>query len=147
MSCSDWVPPTPGHLRVLRTDAAVTGQVCAGVEVAKARRLLTFFIDETELNCSSVQSMITTIENEHGQVKSIALDGISLLEKKTAEVATDATIRTFYAGASVRRQDQPRHQPAGRDERASLAFSSVPSERAPVLNISHGFCYLFFWLD
>ena len=125
----------------------MTGQVCAGVEVAKARRLLTFFIDETELDCSSVQSMITTIENEHGQVKSIALDGISLLEKKTAEVAADATFRTFYAGASVRRQDQPRHQPAGRDERASLAFFSVPSERAPVLNISHGFCYLFFWLD
>ena len=86
------MPPTPGHLRVLRTDAAVTGQVCAGVKVAKARRLLTFFIDETELDCSSVQSMITTIENEHGQVKSIALDGISLLEKKTAEVAADATI-------------------------------------------------------
>ena len=36
--------------------------------------------------------MITTIEHEHGQVKSIALDGISLLEKKTAEVAADATI-------------------------------------------------------
>jgi hypothetical protein len=65
------------------------------VEVAKARRLLTFFIDETELDCSSIQSMITTIENEHGQVKSIALDGISLLEKKTAEVTADATIRTF----------------------------------------------------
>ena len=69
--------------------------------------------------------MITTIENEHGQVKSIALHGISLLEKKTAEVTADATIRIFYAGASVRRQefvrqriDQPRHQPAGRDERA-----------------------------
>ena len=46
--------------------------------------------------------MITTIENEHGQVKSIALDGISLLEKKTAEVAADATIRIFYAGARVR---------------------------------------------
>jgi hypothetical protein len=45
--------------------------------------------------------MITTIENEHRQVKSIALDGISLLEKKTAEVAADATIRTFYGGASV----------------------------------------------
>ena len=51
-----------------------------------------FFIDETELDCSSIQSMITTIENEHGQVKSIALDGVSLLEKKTAEVAADATI-------------------------------------------------------
>ena len=63
--------------------------------------------------------MITTIEHEHGQVKSIALDGISLLEKKTAEVAADATIRTFYAGECVRQRiDQPRHQPAGRDERA-----------------------------
>ena len=51
-----------------------------------------FFIDEPELDCSSILSMITTIENEHGQVKSIALDGISLLEKKTAEVAADATI-------------------------------------------------------
>ena len=49
--------------------------------------------------------MITTIENKHGQVKSMALDGISLLEKKTAEVAADATIRTFCAGASVRRQE------------------------------------------
>ena len=61
-----------------------------------------FFIDEPELDCSSILSMITTIENEHGQAKSIALDGISLLEKKTAEVAADATIRTFYAGARVR---------------------------------------------
>ena len=61
-----------------------------------------FFIDEPELDCSSILSMITTIENEHGQFKSIALDGISLLEKKTAEVAADAIIRTFYAGARVR---------------------------------------------
>ena len=45
--------------------------------------------------------MITTIEHEHGQVKSIALDGISLLEKKTAEVAADATIRTFYQCMSL----------------------------------------------
>ena len=86
------MPPTAGHLRVFRTDAAVIGQVCAGVEVAKARRLLTFFIDEPELDCSSILSMITTIENEHGQVKSIALDGISLLEKKSAEVVAYATI-------------------------------------------------------
>jgi hypothetical protein len=65
------------------------------VEVAKARRLLTFFIDETELGCSSIQSMITTIEDEHGLVKSITLDGVSLLEKNTAEVTADAAIRTF----------------------------------------------------
>ena len=104
VSCSDWALPTAGHLRVSCTDAAVIGQICAGVEVAKARRLLTFFIDETELDCSSIQSMITTIENEHGQVKSIALNSILLLEKKTTEAAADATIRTFYAGASVRRQ-------------------------------------------
>ena len=44
VSCSDWVTPTPGHLRVLRTDAAVVGQICAGVEVAKVTRLLIFFI-------------------------------------------------------------------------------------------------------
>ena len=45
--------------------------------------------------------MITTIEHEHGQAKFIALDGISLLEKKTAEVTADAAIRTLYAGAIV----------------------------------------------
>ena len=85
------------------------------MEAAKARCLLTFFIDETKLDCSSVQSMITTIENEHGQVKSIALDGISLLEKKTAEVAADATISQELVRQRI---DQPRHQPAGRDEKA-----------------------------
>ena len=118
--------PHLGHLRVLRTDAAVIGHVCAGVEAPKARCLLTLFIDETELDCSSVQSMITTTENEHGQVKSIALDGNLLSgEEDRRGRSTDATIRTFYAGASVRRQecvrqriDQPRHQPVGRDERA-----------------------------
>ena len=68
-----------------------------------------------ELDCSSILSMITTIENEHGQVKSIALDGISLLEKKTAEVAADATISQECVRQRI---DQPRHQPAGRDERA-----------------------------
>ena len=52
--------------------------------------------------CSSIQSMITKIEHEHGQVKSIALDGILLLEKKSAEVVAYATIGTFYAGARVR---------------------------------------------
>ena len=83
-------------LRVLRIDAAVIDQICVGVEVAKATCLLIFFY------CSSIQSMITTIEHEHGQVKSIALDGISLLEKKSAEVVAYATIGTFYAGARVR---------------------------------------------
>ena len=87
------------------------------------------FIDGTELDCSSIQSMIATIENEHGQVKSIALDGVSLLEKKTAEVAADATIRTFsttrelvsdvksaYVSALINRDTSP--LPAGRDKRA-----------------------------
>ena len=46
VSCSDWVTPTPGHLRVLRTDAAVIGQICAGVEVAKATRLLIFLLQQ-----------------------------------------------------------------------------------------------------
>ena len=44
VSCSDWVLPTAGHLRVSCTDAAVIGQICAWVEVAKARRLLTFLL-------------------------------------------------------------------------------------------------------
>ena len=66
------------------------------------RGACSLFIDEPELDCSSILSMITTIENEHGQVKSIALDGISLLEKKSAEVVAYATIGTFYAGARVR---------------------------------------------
>ena len=46
VSCSDWVTPTPGHLRVLRTDAAVVGQICAGVEVAKVTRLLIFLLQQ-----------------------------------------------------------------------------------------------------
>ena len=40
------------------------------------------FIDETELECSSLQSMITTIVDQSGCVRSIALDGVTLLKKK-----------------------------------------------------------------
>ena len=78
----DWSPPTRKHLAELRTDAGLVGQICAGVTVAKAKSLLTVFIDETELECSSMQSMITTIVDESDRVKSVALDGVKLLKKK-----------------------------------------------------------------
>ena len=54
----DWSPPTRKHLAELRTDAGLVGQICAGVTVAKAKSLLCVMIDETELECSSMQSMI-----------------------------------------------------------------------------------------
>ena len=91
----DWSPPTRKHLAELRTDAGLVGQTCAGVEVAKAKSLLTVMIDETELECSSMQSMITTIEDESGRIRSIALDGVTLLKKKTSEAAAEATSDTF----------------------------------------------------
>ena len=91
----DWSPPTRKHLAELRTDAGLVGQICAGVAVAKAKTLLTVMIDETELECSSMQSMITTIEDESGRVRSIALDGVTLLKKKTSEAAAEATSDTF----------------------------------------------------
>jgi hypothetical protein len=83
--------------------------------------------------------MITTIENEHGQVKSIALDGVSLLEKKTAEVAADATIRTFsttrelvsdvksaYVSALINRDTSPL---AGMSEHDWHSLLYLPKER------------------
>ena len=83
----DWSPPTSRHLAELRTDAGLVGQICAGVMVAKAKSVLTVFIDETELECSSMQSMITTIVDESDCVRSIALDGVTLLKKKTSQAA------------------------------------------------------------
>ena len=67
---------------------ALVGQICAGIDVAKAQRLLTFFIDETELDCSSLQSMVLTIKDEGGLVRNVTLDGVTLLTMKTAEAAT-----------------------------------------------------------
>lgn len=90
-----WQPPTEKNLKEMRTDAALVGQICAGIDVAKARWLLTFFIDETELECSSLQSMMLTIVDEDARVRNITLDGVTLLAMKTAEAATDATISTF----------------------------------------------------
>jgi hypothetical protein len=95
--------------------------------------------------------MITTIENEHGQVKSIALDGISLLEKKTAEVAADATIRTFYAGASayvsalINRDTSPL---AGTSEQIGILFCTF-RKSAGTSHFSWVFLFLFCccWLD
>ena len=37
----------------------------------------------------------TTIEDESGRVRSIALDGVTLLKKKTSEAAAEATSDTF----------------------------------------------------
>ena len=74
---------------------ALVGQICAGIDVAKAQRLLTFFIDETELDCSSLQSMVLTIKDEGGLVRNVTLDGVTLLTMKTAEAAADATVDTF----------------------------------------------------
>ena len=79
----------------------MVGQICAGVAVAKAKALLTVFIDETELECSSMQSMITTIEDESGCVRSIALDGVTLLKKKTSEAAAEATSDTFRSTSII----------------------------------------------
>ena len=97
----NWSPPTRKHLAELRTDAGLVGQICAGVAVAKAKTLLTVMIDETELECSSMQSMITTIEDESGRVRSIALDGVTLLKKKTSEAAAEATSDTFRSTSII----------------------------------------------
>ena len=58
-----------------RSDMALFCQICAGIDVAKSQRLLTFFIDETELDCSSLQSMVLTIKDEGGLVRHVTLDG------------------------------------------------------------------------
>ena len=57
--------------------------------------MLAFFIDETELDCSSLQSMIVTMVDEDGIVQNKTLDGVVLLAMKTAEAAADATAQTF----------------------------------------------------
>ena len=101
MRSRNWPPPTRKHLAELRTDAGLVGQICSGVEVAKAKSLLTVMIDETEPECPSMQSMIATIEDESDRVRSIALDGVTLLKKKTSEAAAaaaDATSDTFRLG-------------------------------------------------
>ena len=97
----NWSPPTRKHLAELRTDAGLVGQICAGVAVAKAKTLLTVMIDETELECSNMQSMITTIEDESGRVRSIALDGVTLLKKKTSEAAAEKTSDTFRSTSII----------------------------------------------
>jgi hypothetical protein len=81
---------------------ALVGQICAGIDVAKAQRLLTFFIDETELDCSSLQSMVLTIKDEGGLVRNVTLDGVTLLTMKTAEAAADATVDTFTTTSEIR---------------------------------------------
>jgi len=68
----NWSPPTRKHLAELRTDAGLVGQICAGVEVAKSKSVLTVMIDETELECSSMQSMIPPLK------MSLAVSGRSL---------------------------------------------------------------------
>jgi hypothetical protein len=90
-----WKSPSIGNMKLMRSDAALIGQICAGIDIAKAKRLLTFFIDETELDCSSLQSMIVTMVNEDGIVQNKTLDGVVLLAMKTAEAAADATAQTF----------------------------------------------------
>jgi hypothetical protein len=69
------------YLAELRTDAGWIGQICAGATVAKTSSLLTVFIDEIELECSSMQSIITTIEDESSRVRPTALDVVTLLKK------------------------------------------------------------------
>lgn len=65
MRSKQWKAPSEKNLKELRTDAALVDQICAGVDVAKARWLLTFFIDETELECSSLQSMMRECATLH----------------------------------------------------------------------------------
>jgi len=85
----DWSPPTSRHLAELRTDAGLVGQICAGVMVAKAKSVLTVFIDETELECSSMQSMITTIVDESDCVRKDA-HGVRYEEQAWAHDAARA---------------------------------------------------------
>ena len=82
---------------------ALVGQICAGIDVAKAQRLLTFFIDEPELDCSSLQSMVLTIKDEGGLVRNVTLDGVTLLTMKTAEAAqTQLSTHSQQQGESWR---------------------------------------------
>jgi hypothetical protein len=42
-----WEYPKQTSLLNMRTDGNLVGMICAAIDVAKAKRLLTFFIDET----------------------------------------------------------------------------------------------------
>jgi hypothetical protein len=91
--------------------------------------------------------MITTIEDDHGLVKSIALDGVSLLEKKTAEDIADATIRTFSTTQELVSNVKSAYVSALINRDTSLLAGMIEHDLHSLLYLPKEYWYQQFFMD
>jgi|TARA_B110000914_G_C15513718_1_gene472215 hypothetical protein len=88
-------------MRQLREDAPQWVLFFGGLDVMRAKRLLTFYFDETEIDGPSVLSVIILIEDEHGKTRMITLEGLSILDAKTAVATANELKGNFERSAEL----------------------------------------------
>jgi len=81
-------------LRNLRLDAGDMVLIAAGIELAKAKRLLALWVDETEKQLISQLSVMIIYLDEHGEVKWLSL-GSQILRSKTAAESVRCMLEDF----------------------------------------------------
>jgi hypothetical protein len=67
----------------------------AGIAVARCKRVLAVFIDETEVESVSVLSIIFLIIDEYGDLRMLTLIGLVVLSTKTAAAQVTARHHRF----------------------------------------------------
>jgi hypothetical protein len=71
-------------MRQLHEDAPQWVLLFGGLDIMRAKRLLAFYFDETEIDGPSLLNVINVIEDEHGKRRQITLEGLSILDAKAA---------------------------------------------------------------
>ena len=83
------------NLKRIRPEAESWSMLEAGIAVARCKRILAVFIDETEIENVSVLSIIFLIIDEYGDLRMLTLIGLVVLSTKTAAAQVTAIVDSF----------------------------------------------------
>ena len=83
------------NLQRIRPQAESWSMLEAGIAMARCKRILAVFIDETEIENVSVLSIIFLITDEYGDLRMLTLVGLVVLSRKTAAAQVAAIVDSF----------------------------------------------------